>query len=78
MCKSLSSVFDTLIWDDTAWVRGGRGERKEWGRRKDGEEKEESYWEVGVGVSAKPLQRVSPQVAAVLKSTVLQATSSRC
>ena len=59
MCKSLSSVFDTLIWDDTAWVRGGRGERKEWGRRKDGEEKEESYREVGVGVSAKPLQRVS-------------------
>ena len=38
--------------------RRERGEER-WGRRKDGEEKEESYREVGVGVSAKHLQRVS-------------------
>ena len=45
-CTSLSSVLDTLIWDDTAWVRRGRGEREEWERRKDGEEKEERYREL--------------------------------
>lgn len=44
--RAYLQFLDTLIWDDTAWVRGGRGEREEWGRRKDGEKKEERYREL--------------------------------
>ena len=44
--RAYLQFLDTLIWDDTAWVRRGRGEREEWERRKDGEEKEERYREL--------------------------------
>lgn len=45
-----------MCWDDTKWVRGERGERKEWGIGRDEEEKEVRDREVGM---AKLLHSVS-------------------